>query len=224
MTQAVPVDAVSFDLVGTLAARNSASSYEAVLLEIGLASWRAALAAALAADVSPLEEAAGDGALWDRAMTSRLERACVAAAVPEQRRAEVVSRLRASDAEPLVRASCAAAVLDELRAAGLLVGVCSNGPPGIIERLRLLGLSERVDAAVASGDLGVRKPAAEPFVELAARLDLPVERIVHVGDEWYTDVVGALGAGMRAVLSAPDGADPILPTPPSWSRSSKSHP
>jgi HAD superfamily hydrolase (TIGR01509 family) len=53
---------------------------------------------------------------------------------------------------------------------------------------------------VSSSDLGVAKPAPAIFREAARRLDLPPRQVLHVGDSWELDVVGALAAGCGAVL------------------------
>jgi len=50
-----------------------------------------------------------------------------------------------------------------------------------------------------SDDLGVRKPNVHAFNVLRDHFDLPAERIWYVGDDPKMDVVGSLGAGMRAI-------------------------
>jgi FMN phosphatase YigB (HAD superfamily) len=50
-----------------------------------------------------------------------------------------------------------------------------------------------------SDDLGVRKPNVHAFNVLRDHFDLPAERIWYVGDDPKVDVVGSLGAGMRAI-------------------------
>jgi HAD superfamily hydrolase (TIGR01458 family) len=62
------------------------------------------------------------------------------------------------------------------------------------------------------------KPAANFFHAAAARLELPPEDVVMVGDDIVTDVRGALAAGMRGVLvrtgkfNARDLADGVAPS------------
>ncbi|GAB3066299.1 HAD family hydrolase [Micromonospora schwarzwaldensis] len=50
-----------------------------------------------------------------------------------------------------------------------------------------------------SGDLGVAKPRREVFLRVAERAHTTPDRVIHVGDDWLTDVRGALGAGCQAV-------------------------
>ncbi len=54
--------------------------------------------------------------------------------------------------------------------------------------------------AVTSCDLGARKPDPRLFLEGARRLDVDPSAVLHVGDRWDRDVVGALGAKMHAAL------------------------
>ena len=73
---------------------------------------------------------------------------------------------------------------------------------------------------VSSSDLGVAKPDPAIFQEAARRLDLPPRQVLHVGDRWELDVVGALAAGCGAVLYRglwdryPEGLYPPLSDPP----------
>ncbi|WP_229399921.1 HAD family hydrolase [Micromonospora okii] len=56
-----------------------------------------------------------------------------------------------------------------------------------------------------SGELGIAKPRPEVFATVAERAHTTPERVVHVGDDWLTDVRGALDAGCRAVQYQPTG-------------------
>ncbi|SBT40793.1 HAD family hydrolase [Micromonospora narathiwatensis] len=56
-----------------------------------------------------------------------------------------------------------------------------------------------------SGELGVAKPRPEVFATVAERAHSTPEKVVHVGDDWLTDVRGALDAGCRAVHYQPTG-------------------
>ncbi|WP_329431207.1 HAD family hydrolase (plasmid) [Streptosporangium sp. NBC_01495] len=64
-------------------------------------------------------------------------------------------------------------------------------------------LSELLDDAVYSSALGIAKPRREVFEAVAARAGVPIEYVVHVGNDWRTDVLGALEAGCRAVWFNP---------------------
>lgn len=91
--------------------------------------------------------------------------------------------------------------LDRLAARpGLRLGVVTNGESGLQRRkLRALGLVPYFDAVTVSGDFGWAKPDRRIFERAAAAVGVPVERCLFVGDRHDVDVVGARGAGMRAV-------------------------
>ncbi|MGW2652120.1 HAD family hydrolase [Streptomyces sp. NPDC001478] len=93
--------------------------------------------------------------------------------------------------------------LDAIKAAGGRLVLTSNtlATPPDVHRLLLsdLGLLDRFDDLLFSGDLGVAKPRPEVFATVAERAVMPPCRVVHVGDDLLTDVDGALGAGCRAI-------------------------
>ncbi len=51
-----------------------------------------------------------------------------------------------------------------------------------------------------SDEVGVSKPSSQIFRTAATLLDIPPERIVHVGDRESNDIDGPLAIGMRAIL------------------------
>jgi putative hydrolase of the HAD superfamily len=102
----------------------------------------------------------------------------------------------------------AAAVLRELAARGLVVGVASN----FDRRLRgvAAGLPALADVRhlVISSEVGWRKPAPPFFAALAEVAGVPAPRILLAGDDWDNDYVGAQAAGLRVVLFDPRGQAP----------------
>jgi putative hydrolase of the HAD superfamily len=97
-------------------------------------------------------------------------------------------------------------VLSALHRRGLALGLGSNYD----ERLWsvLVGFPELalVRARVLiSAAVGVRKPGAGFFLELARCAGCPPEEVLFVGDDLENDYAGATAAGMRAVLLDPDG-------------------
>ena len=82
------------------------------------------------------------------------------------------------------------------------IGVLTNGVPVVqAAKVRALSLASRVDAVVFATEhgSGVGKPEAEPFLEIARRLDTDPSRIVFVGDDEARDVGGAAAVGMRTI-------------------------
>lgn len=98
-------------------------------------------------------------------------------------------------------------VLDSLRADGVPLGLITNGP-GAFQRAKLddVGITERFDVVIASGDIGVTKPDVEIFRRALDGLGVRSAQALHVGDDFDADVVGAARAGMQALWINRDGA------------------
>ncbi|MBD0317232.1 MAG: HAD family hydrolase [Thermoleophilia bacterium] len=94
------------------------------------------------------------------------------------------------------------ALLDSLRDRGLKLALVSNAkdPTWLLEEdLRSMGLAERLDAAVFSSEVGVRKPHPAMFERALAALGVEPARTLFVGDSLYADVWGAKKLGMTTV-------------------------
>ncbi|MGI9601280.1 MAG: HAD family hydrolase [Acidimicrobiales bacterium] len=96
-----------------------------------------------------------------------------------------------------------AALLDELRSAGIRIGiVCDSGlMPGSVLRGHLvgLGLADRFDHMAFSDEVGVYKPDPAIFAAAHAGLGVSADETAHVGDLHRTDVLGAVAAGATAI-------------------------
>jgi FMN phosphatase YigB (HAD superfamily) len=99
--------------------------------------------------------------------------------------------------------------LAALAQTGARVVLTSNtlSTPGEVHRQLLadLDLAAYFDDLLFSGDLGIAKPRPEVFAAVAARAGTAHGRVIHVGDDWDTDIRGALAAGCRAVYYHPHG-------------------
>ncbi|MBI4507393.1 MAG: HAD-IA family hydrolase [Chloroflexi bacterium] len=80
------------------------------------------------------------------------------------------------------------------------VAVISNTDQNLEALCDELGLAAHLDALVCSCDVGCEKPAPAIFHAALARLSIAPQRALHIGDQYHSDVVGARGVGMRAVL------------------------
>ena len=110
------------------------------------------------------------------------------------------------------------ALLDALREEGLKLGLVSNAfDPGWLLRrdLEQMGIEQRIDVAVFSSEVGVRKPHPEIFGRALAAIEVAPERTLFVGDRLYEDVHGAAELGMTTVQALwfradehPDGGEP----------------
>lgn len=89
-------------------------------------------------------------------------------------------------------------VLQQLKAAGYLLGVTGNQPEGAVEQMDALGLP--LDLVASSSVWNVSKPDPRFFERIALEMNLTPNQIVHVGDRLDNDVLPALKVGMHAVF------------------------
>lgn len=97
-------------------------------------------------------------------------------------------------------------VLDELRRAGLKLGLVTNSSRDVDAFARHHALD--VDATIGSLEHGKTKPHASIFAALLELLDVEPADAAMVGDTIADDIEGALALGMRAVLVDRHGRHP----------------
>jgi FMN phosphatase YigB (HAD superfamily) len=109
----------------------------------------------------------------------------------------------------------AAGPLLERLAAHRALGILSNWPlAATIDRyVEAAGWARFLRAIVVSQRVGVIKPHPGMFAEARRQLgDLPPDAIIHVGDDWAADVVGARRAGWRVAYITRRPDDSPLPS------------
>ncbi len=90
--------------------------------------------------------------------------------------------------------------LKELRRRGYRLGVITNGYSFLQNhKLDFANIRPLMDLTIVSYDEGIHKPRAAIFRRAAARLGLPCEACMYVGDHPVNDIGGARAAGMTAV-------------------------
>ena len=87
----------------------------------------------------------------------------------------------------------------ELRQQALPVGIISNSEGHLAELVAELGWASDFDVIVDSGRVGLDKPDPRIFTHACAALSVPSHELVHVGDSWEADVLGARGVSAHAV-------------------------
>jgi HAD superfamily hydrolase (TIGR01662 family) len=97
-------------------------------------------------------------------------------------------------------------VLDELRRAGLKIGLVTNSSRDVRAFARHHSLD--VDATIGSLEHGKTKPHASIFAALLELLDVDPADAAMVGDTIADDIEGARALGMRAVLVDRHGRHP----------------
>ena len=90
--------------------------------------------------------------------------------------------------------------LEELRSAGIRMGVVSNWDSRLPRLLEALGLATYFGAIVVSSLEGVEKPHPEIFLRAVERLNGKPETSLHVGDIPELDEAGAKAAGLSSLL------------------------
>ena len=102
----------------------------------------------------------------------------------------------------------AAEVLHRLRAAGLRIGLLTNGAAGLQrEKIETSGLGMFFHAAVVSGEIGTGKPEPEIFHHLLERLGVAPAEALMVGNSLARDVVGGKRAGLATCWLALEGEE-----------------
>ena len=95
-----------------------------------------------------------------------------------------------------------------LRERGLGLGLISNMNMRGVDLLDDLVLSNHVDFAVTSGEIGVEKPNPLAFQTALIRAGVEAKEAVMVGDQPSSDIVGAARVGIAPILIDRDGNYP----------------
>jgi HAD superfamily hydrolase (TIGR01549 family) len=95
--------------------------------------------------------------------------------------------------------------LERLRAKGLHLVVVSNANGTLRTQLAKANLLKHLDHVLDSFEEGVEKPDPRIFLIALERCGAKPENVLHVGDLYNVDVVGARAAGLRAALLDPLG-------------------
>ena len=92
------------------------------------------------------------------------------------------------------------ATLDAVRAAGMKVGLITNGP-GWLQRDKIarFGVERYMDVIAIEGEFGCGKPEPAIFRHALTTVGVDPAEAWHVGDNLYADIGGAQGAGMQGV-------------------------
>lgn len=82
------------------------------------------------------------------------------------------------------------------------LGIITNYPysPGTRMLLKEKGIDGFFDAVVVSADWEFVKPHPLLFRQAARELGVDISALLHVGDDWEADIVGAAAAGAQSVL------------------------
>ena len=107
----------------------------------------------------------------------------------------------------------ALAVLASLLDRGYRLGVISNWSADLPEYLAARDLARYFEVIIASESAGSAKPHREIFLKGLAAMGCSPGEAVHVGDDYWADIVGARDLGMAAILLDRDNEDPHADCP-----------
>ena len=87
-----------------------------------------------------------------------------------------------------------------LKSRGFTVGMISNIYSDLNRTCTRLGLADSLDFWVTSKEAGAEKPHLKIFQLALSKAGILANEALHVGDQYYSDVTGARGAGITPVL------------------------
>ena len=98
--------------------------------------------------------------------------------------------------------------LEHLRDAGFKLAIVSNWDTPLDPLTERLGIAHYFDAITASHDARVKSAKPDPhiFNYTLAKVGVSAAEVVHVGDTYEADIVGARNAGIRPILIDRDGS------------------
>ncbi len=80
------------------------------------------------------------------------------------------------------------------------LGILTNGDSAVQRhKMRVAGIAEGFDCVLPSGETPFRKPDPRIFALCLGKLGVTQREALFVGDSYEKDILGALGAGIRAV-------------------------
>ena len=98
--------------------------------------------------------------------------------------------------------------LQHLRDAGYKLAIVSNWDTPLHPLTERLGIADYFDTITASHDMRVKSEKPDPhiFNYTLKAVGVSAEEVVHVGDTYEADIVGAKNVGIRPILLDRDGA------------------
>ncbi len=90
--------------------------------------------------------------------------------------------------------------LHSLKNRGFKIILITNSPPNSKKALTDLELSDYFDKTVFSCDVGILKPDKQIFLHALKNFDIAPQDALMVGDSLEKDIMGAIDAGLDAIL------------------------
>ncbi len=152
-------------------------------------------------------------AMWDNYYRTALEAAGVQA--DEARLKEWAREIIAAFEDPQLWMPYpdVPGTLAELRRRGFRQGVISDWTGPLEKILAAHGLLEHLDFVLTSGEVGAAKPNPHLFRLALRYVGVTPEQAAHVGDTYWTDILGARVAGIQPILIDRKGTRPPADCP-----------
>ncbi len=91
-------------------------------------------------------------------------------------------------------------VVSSLKRRGIRTGLISNWDSGCRGLLEGNGLAGQFDPLIISSEVGLEKPDKRIFELALEQSGADADECIYVGDNYYDDVLGASGVGIRTIL------------------------
>ncbi len=91
-------------------------------------------------------------------------------------------------------------VVSSLKKRGIHTGLISNWDRGCRSLLEANGLAGQFDPLLISSEVGLEKPDKRIFELALEKAGADPDECIYVGDNYYDDVLGASGVGIRTIL------------------------
>jgi putative hydrolase of the HAD superfamily len=98
-------------------------------------------------------------------------------------------------------------VLSTLKAEGFILGIVSNFSHALPRICDELKITDIFDFITYSDSVGYEKPSPQIFEEALEKAGVKPEEVIHVGDSYDADVLGARAVGITPVLLPPSEDD-----------------
>jgi putative hydrolase of the HAD superfamily len=154
---------------------------------------------------------------WQQSRVRMMLDGCGVSAAHQE---EMIERVREIGAHSRISAyDEVPAVLDALRASGVLLAICSNWDWDLHEAVESAGLHDAFDVTISSAWVGARKPHPRIYAHTLEQIGIAPEHTLFVGDTWACDVEGPRAAGMQSLYVrrphvGPDTTAPATPDLP----------
>ena len=90
--------------------------------------------------------------------------------------------------------------LEQLKSNAISLAIVSNWNSSLKKVVDGLNIADYFDFMLASAEVGVKKPSPKIFHKALECAGIEPSRVVHVGDTYQTDVLGARRAGIRGIM------------------------